>query len=265
MKKTTATKKESKPMKLEVKKINTKQYETREEYNKAHKNDKKTEDKKKVKLAKKRSTAHTKKSNTYLKTHARQKQLEWSWRSIKMDDELVQNMHVLIWKPRIFNTPEEMQELFNSYLLSCMKKVRKAELIPVRTEIKEDDFLAELQDAAQANKSDWTKIDNTLITNYEIVEDIEWKVTPTKWGFCSFCWGISYQTFDNYKNREGYFETVIWIENTLESIWTAQASAGKIPNDIAKFVLNTWYNRVPKSKSEEIVKTDIIDESELFD
>ena len=88
MKKT--TKKEPKPMKLEVKKINTKQYETREEYNKAHKNDKKTETKKKVvKLAKKRSTAHTKKSNTYLKTHAKQKQLEWSWRSIKMDDELV--------------------------------------------------------------------------------------------------------------------------------------------------------------------------------
>lgn len=73
-----------------------------------------------------------------------------------------------------------MQELFNSYLLSCMKKVRKAELIPVRTEIKEDDFLAELSDAAQANKIDCTKIDNTLITNYEIVEDIEWKITPTK-------------------------------------------------------------------------------------
>lgn len=255
------TKKESKPMKLEVKKINTKQYKSKEEREKNHN---KVEDKRKVKLTKKRSTAHTKKTKTEIKTHAKEKQLVWSWRSIKADDELVQNMHILLWKPRIFKTPEEMLELFNSYLLSCMKKVRKAELIPVRTEEKEDDFLAELSEAAQANKSDWTKIENNLIANYEIIEDIEWKVTPTKWGFCSFCWGITYQTFDNYKTREWYLETVIGIENTLESIRTAQASAGKIPNDIAKFVLNTWYNRVPKSKSEEVIKTDPIDVSELI-
>ena len=44
------TKKESKPMKLEVKKINTKQYKSKEEWEKNHN---KVEDKRKVMRAKK--------------------------------------------------------------------------------------------------------------------------------------------------------------------------------------------------------------------
>ena len=262
MKKTTATKKESKPMKLEVKKINTKQYKSKEEREKNHN---KVETKKKVKLTKKQSTAHTKKTKTELKVEEKSKKLKWSWRTIKADDELVKNMNILLWRPTVFKNPEHLQELFNNYLLSCMKKVRKAELIPVRTEEKEDDFLAELSEAAQANKSDWTKIENNLVANYEITEDIERKTIPTKWGFCSFCWGITYKTFDNYKLKEEFLQTIEWIENTLETIWSSLAAEWKINPKIAEFVLNTSYGRVPKSKSEEIVKTDVIDESELFD
>lgn len=258
------TKKESKPMKLEVKKINTKQYKTREEYEQAHK----TEDKKKVGVRKwvtrKESTAHKKPTKTEEKTTKQMRKV--SWRDLKLNDELVQKMNVFVGRPKIFKSPEYMQELFNNYLLSCMKKTKKAELVPVKTEDKpeKDELLALLDEEIQSSKWDSNKITNSLISNYEIVEDIERKKTPTKWGFCSFCGGISYQTFDNYKNDEKFLETITQIENTLETIWTSQAAEWKINSRTAEFVLNTRYNRIPKSKVEETQKTAPIEESEFI-
>lgn len=262
MKKTTATKKESKPMKLEVKKINTKQYETREEYNKAHKNDKKVEDKKKRwKVIKIRA-----KKKTWTKTKIEKKKqeiLRKNWRNVTIEDENAQRF--FIGRPRIFKDPEELLKLFNCYISSLLKNTKKKELVPVRTEEKEDDFLDMLDEEIQSSKNENFKIDNTLVAKYEIVEDIEWKDTPTIWGFLIFLGGISYDTWENYKKKEDFFGTIATIENYLESVLTKRAIEWEIQSNIAQFVLNVNYNRVPKSKSEEIVKTDVIDESELFD
>lgn len=259
MKKNTATKKESKPMKLEVKKINTKQYETREEYNKAHKNDKKTEDKKKV-----RSKMRLKKPwNPKSKIWKRKQVIFHDWRKVTIEDPWMDGIR--IWRPRVFKSPDELIELYNCYLASIREKVKNKELVPVRTEEKEDDFLDVLDDAIQSSKNENFKIDNTLVAKYEITEWYKRKETPTIWGFLLFCWWISYDSWENYKKKEEFFGTISTIENSLESILTQRAMAWEIPSNIAQFVLNVKYNRVPKSKSEEIVKTDVIDESELFD
>jgi len=84
MKKT--TKKEPKPMKLEVKKINTKQYETREEYNKAHKNDKKVETKKKVIRKKK----YDKQTKTDMKKVRAVRIKAKDWRTVTVEDPSMQ-------------------------------------------------------------------------------------------------------------------------------------------------------------------------------
>lgn len=207
---------------------------------------------KKVKLAKKESTAHKKKTKTELKVEAKSKQFQWSWRNIKADDELVKNMNVLIGRPKVFKSPEYLLDLFNNYLLSCMKKTRKAELVPIKTENNnEDELLDILDEEIQSSKWDGNKINNKLVSNWEIVEDIEWKITPTKWWFCSFCGWISHHTLDDLKNNEDFLPTILEIDNTLESIRTNQAAAWKINSRIAEFVLNTSYWRVPNQKVEQ--------------
>lgn len=253
------TTKKEKPMKLEVKKINTKQYESKEEREKKHN---KVEDKKKVKMTKKAKTWPRKITKTEAKVNAKSKQFTWSRREIKADDEKIQ--HLLIWRPRTFKSPQHLLELFNEYLRYCMKKTRKAELVPIRTEEKSDDLLDSIQEAAQAVKNDNSKIENTIVAEYEIIEDIEWKTTPSKGGFLIYCWWLTYSNFDNYKNFPEFQETISLIENTLETILVTQAAQWKYNQRIAEFILNTHYNRVPKSKSEEVIKTDIIDESELI-
>lgn len=248
MKKT--TKKEPKPMKLEVKKINTKQYETREEFNKAHKNDKKVETKKKV-IQRKGKTWPRKETKTEAKTLKQLKQMRAnSWRDIKLDDELVQNL--IPWRPRVFKSPAQLWELFQNYLLSCMEKRRYAELVPIKTEEKDsDDFLEVLDEEIQSSKKDGNRIDNNIVSKYEIIEDVDWKVTPSKWWFLIYCWWITYHTFDNYKENPEFLQTIEQIENTLESILVNQAAAWKYNPRIAEFVLNTSYWRVPNQKVEQ--------------
>ena len=252
------TKKESKPMKLEVKKINTKQYKTREEYNEAHKNDSKTETKKKV-IRKKNYDKQTK---TDMKKVRAVKIKAKDWRTITVEDPSIQKY--LIWRPRIFKSPDEMIDLFNHYIASCREKTKKSPLVPVRTEQQEDDFLKDLDDAIKASKGDKFKIDNSLVAEYEIVEWDQWKETPTVWWFLRFCWWISYQTWWDYKRKEEFSEATSQIENVLETILTERAIAWEIPSNIAQFILNVNYGRVPKSKSEEVIKTDPIDVSELI-
>lgn len=248
------TKEESKPMKLEVKKINTNQYKTKEEYNEAHKNDKQVEAKK----------IRGKKMHSPNKTEQKKKKLLGSWRKVTIEDE--QAKKYFIWKPRIFKDSEELLRLFNAYIATCLEKVKKKDLVPVRTEDNSDwDPLQDLKEIMQAGKNENFKIDNTLVTEYEIVEDIKWKETPTIWGFLTFLWWLSYTTWENYKKRDEYVGVIEQIQNYCEWVLTKRAIDWEIPSNIAQFVLNVHYNRVPKSKSEEVIKTDPIDESELFD
>ena len=246
------TKKESKPMKLEVKKINTKQYKSKEEWEKNH-------NKVEVKKIRRKQKTWPKEHN---KIEKAKKQNIKNWREIALNDDSVQKF--LLGRPKAFKSPEEMEEQFNYYILSCLEKVKKSELVPIKTEEKEDDFLAELTEAAQANKSDAIKINNTLVTNYEITEEIKRKKIPSIWGFLIFCWWISYDTWENYKKDENFIGIIKGIQNYIESVLTENAVEWKVNPKMAEFVLNTHYNRVPKSKSEEVIKTDPIDVSELI-
>lgn len=246
------TKKESKPMKLEVKKINTKQYKSKEEWEENHN---KVEVKRKVMRAKKPW-------NPKSKIWKKKQVIFHDWRKVTIEDPWMDGIR--IGRPRVFKSPEEMIDLYNCYLASLRQKVKNKELVPIRTEEKEDDFLEALDEAIQSSKNENFKIDNTLVTKYEIVEDYKWKETPTIWGFLLFCWWISYQTWWEYRKKEEFSETISTIENSLESILTKRAIAWEIPANIAQFVLNVNYNRVPKSKSEEVIKTDPIDVSELI-
>lgn len=253
------TKKESKPMKLEVKKINTKQYKTREEYNEAHKNDKQVEDKKK---RWKVINAREKQPPKYNKTEMKKKKIIWSWRKITLEDEPARKYFV--WRPRIFKNWEELLKLFNCYIASCLERFKKTELVPIRTEDKENDFLEILDEEIQSSKNENIKIDNKLISEYEIIEDIKRKETPTIWGFLNFLGWISYTTWENYQKKEEYVWVIEQIQNYCESVLTQRALDWEVPANSAQFVLNVHYNRVPKSKSEEVIKTDPIDESEFI-
>ena len=247
------TTKKEKPMKLEVKKINTKQYESKEEREKKHN---KVEDKKKVKIRAKAKTW------TKGKAEKKNQRILRDWRKVTIEDE--QAKRFFVGKPRIFKSWQELLDLFNCYIASCLETVKKNELVPIRTEEKGDDLIEEINETIQASKNENFKIDNTLVTEYEIVEEKKWKCTPTVSWFLIFLWWISFTTRSNYKHREEYMESIEVIENYLEGVLTQRAIEGEIPANVAQFVLNVNYNRVPKSKSEEVIKTDIIDESELI-
>ena len=164
------------------------------------------------------------------------------------EDEMVQ--HILIGRPRLFKDPEELLKLFDDYILSCVEKIKYAEEIPVETEAK------------IKPEKDWRK--NKLITQYEIWEDIKRKTTPTKWGFCIFLWWVSHHMRENYKAKDEFLPAIERIESYLENILVQHANEWKVNSAIAQFVLNTTYNRVPKSKSENINKSEPLDVNDFI-
>lgn len=67
-----------------------------------------------------------------------------------------------------------------------------------------------------------------------------------------FLGGMSYKTWGEYKAKEEFSKTVEDIDNYLESLIIEQTAKGKYNSQIAQFVLNVKYNRVPKSKNENL-------------
>lgn len=113
-------------------------------------------------------------------------------RKLTLESEEVQ--HLLIGRPKTFKNPEELIKLFNTYLLTCLEKVRYYEVIPLETvdagktkhiklEIPENDELTageELTEGKASKKEAGSQeITNALRSKYEINERIEWRTTPS--------------------------------------------------------------------------------------
>lgn len=171
-----------------------------------------------------------------------------TWKDFTAEDEAVQN--ILIGRPRKFKSPEELLNLFNDYILTCVEKEKVSERIPVETVVQSKET------------KDWSK--NKLITEYQISERVKRMKTPTKWGFCIFLWWIPYKTLQEYKKREEFSPVLETIDNYLESILVEHAGRWFYDTKMAQFVLNTTYNRVPKSKSEVIEKQEPLDVNDFI-
>ena len=52
-------------------------------------------------------------------------------RDITIDDKEIQ--HLLIGKPRKIKDAEELINFFNAYILTCLEKKRKYEIVPIKT------------------------------------------------------------------------------------------------------------------------------------
>lgn len=168
--------------------------------------------------------------------------------TVSKDDEDFKPLKV--WRPRLFKNPDEMVDLFNDYIASCKERVKIIQQTPVR-----------IVDRKEKSK-DWAI--NEVEYKYEEKEELVRKVTPSKWWFLRFCGWIDYDTWDLYKNREEFMGTVKAIENYLESVLVEQAWKWAYNPTIAQFVLNTTYNRVPKSKSEVVEKSEPLDVNDFI-
>lgn len=58
--------------------------------------------------------------------------------------------------------------------------------------------------------------------------------------------------------------TVEQINNYLESVLIERAGEGKYNSQIAQFILNVNYGRVPKSKSEQVIRGNIVNEEDFI-
>ena len=168
--------------------------------------------------------------------------------------------------------------MFNSYIASCLEKVRKYQIVPTKTveiwakhvkleNVESDELTVEeeiTEGKASKKKAGIQEITNQLESRYEIEETIKRKQTPTIWWFLRFCGGLAYSTFERYWEKEEFRWTVEWIRNYLESILVEQSSKWEFNPAIAQFVLNTTYNRVPKSKSENINKSEPLDVNDFI-
>lgn len=145
----------------------------------------------------------------------------------------------LIWRPKIFKTPEELIELFNIYCVSLMQKEVK-----VRKKASELKKLPE-----RTIKSTWEFYKEWIITERELVEEWTFERVPSELWFMCFL-GIWKSTFADYKKRDEYKEAMEMIhtfcEWQIEDLWTSW----KISPQMAQFVLNTSYWRTPASKSD---------------
>ena len=212
-----------------------------------------------------------KKQKTGVKTKMEKKKAQIikanSRRTLTLESEEVQ--HLLIGRPKAFKNPEELIKLFNTYILTCLEKKRYYEIVPVKTvDTKAGDSTHTILESAdneelsveeeiteaKASKKEAGRQDitNKLESKYEIKERVEWKTTPSIGGFLIFLGGMSYNTWNNYKTKEEFKETIEDIDNYLESLIIEQTAKGKYNSQIAQFVLNVKYNRVPKSKNENL-------------
>jgi len=221
-----------------------------------------------------------KKKKTGVKTKTEKKKaqiIKKSRREITVDSEEVQ--HLLIGRPKLFKTPEELLKLFNTYILTCLEKRRYYEIIPVTTvdtngtthailEVADNEELTTEEDITErtASKKEAGRQDitNKLESKYEIKERIEWKTTPSIWGFLIFLGGMSYTNRENYNKLKEFKGTIEAINNYLESLIVEQAANGRYNSKFAEFILNVNYGRVPKSKSEQIIKGNIVNEADFI-
>lgn len=165
---------------------------------------------------------------------------QWSTKMLDIKEDMDAWMIVpLIWRPRIFKSPDELIELFNIYCVSLMQK-----------EVKVRKKASELQKLPERTiKSTWEFYKEWIITERELVEEWTFERVPSELGFMCFLW-IWKTTFKDYQNRPEYKEAMEMIhtfcEWQVEDLWTS----GKISPQMAQFVLNTSYGRTPASKSD---------------
>lgn len=196
-------------------------------------------------------------------------------RDITIDDKEIQ--HLLIGKPRKIKDAEELINFFNAYILTCLEKKRKYEIVPIKTvdtkglleeiEPESDDLTLEEEiTEGKASKKEWGKqeITNKLESKYEIKETIERKQTPSIGGFLTFLGWLSYRTWERYRDSEDLWPTVEQIDNYLESVIIDQAAKWKYNSGIAQFILNVKYNRIPKNKVDQTIQGDVFNESDFI-
>lgn len=76
--------------------------------------------------------------------------------------------------------------------------------------------------------------------------------------------GMSYKTWGEYRAREEFSKTIEDIDNYLESLIVEQTAKGNYNSNFAQFILNVNYGRVPKSKSEQVIKGNIVNEEDFI-
>lgn len=196
---------------------------------------------------------------------------------LTLESEEVQ--HLLIGRPKTFKNPAELIKLFNTYLLTCLEKKRYYEIVPVTTvdtngtthailEVANNEELTTEEDVTErkAGKKEAGRQDitNKLESRYEIKERVEWRTTPSIGGFLIFLGGVNYDTWESYAKNPEFSGTCKDISNYLESLIVEQTANGKYNSQFAQFILNVNYGRVPKSKSEQVIKGNIVNEEDFI-
>ena len=165
---------------------------------------------------------------------------QWSTKMLDIKEDMEGWMIVpLIWRPKIFKTPDELIELFNIYCVSLMQKE-----VRVRKKASE---LKKLPDRTIKSTGEFFK--EWIITERELVEEWTFERVPSELGFMCFL-GIWKSTFKDYQNREEYKEAMEKIHTFCE--WQVEdlGTSGKISPQMAQFVLNTSYWRTPAQKND---------------
>lgn len=230
--------------------------------------DKPIEGERKIKLRAKYKTGSqrkTSKDNSKLKI-ARHRNRN----SVTVEDPSIQ--HLLLGRPRKIKDANELITEFNAYLASCIEKTRKIEQTPIETEqVEVDKEIEKIKSTLDGknvtvknDKGGKIKVTNNVITKFEIIEGEERKTTPSIGGFLIFLGGLSYKTWDTRRDSEDLGNTVENINNTLESILIDQAARGKYNPQIAQFVLNVRYNRIPKKEVDNNIKGSVFKESDFI-
>ena len=188
------------------------------------------------------------------------------WSDITPNDEDVKD--ILIGRPKIFKDADELVSLFNAYLISCMERVRKVDQVPVKTEqikaVNEDGDTLDEDVTPKKQKGGKIKVENNVIAEFEIKEDLERKTTPSIGGFLGFLGGISRTARERYSKDEAFSGVIENIQAKLEGILVDQAAKGKYNPQIAQFVLNVHYNRVPKKEVDTNIKGSVFNESDFI-
>lgn len=165
---------------------------------------------------------------------------QWSTKMLDIKEDMENGMAVpLIGRPKIFQTPDELIELFNIYCVSLMQKE-----VRVRKKASELKKLPE-----RTIKSTWEFFKEWIITERELVEEWTFERVPSELGFMCFL-GIWKTTFKDYQNREEYKEAMEKIHTFCEWQIEDLGTSGKISPQMAQFVLNTSYGRTPASKND---------------
>lgn len=213
-----------------------------------------------------RSKKSTAVKNKIAKERRKVKIMAQKWSDITPNDEDVKD--ILIGRPKLFKDADELVSLFNAYLISCMERVRKVDQVPVKTEqINADNDKEDLLDKNGKPKKQnggRIKVENNVIAEFEIKEDLERKTTPSIGGFLGFLGGISWTTRERYSKDEAFSWVIENIQAKLEGILVDQAAKGKYNPQIAQFVLNVHYNRIPKKEVDNNIKGSVFKESDFI-